>query len=355
IDGLHTYEAVRYDFETWLPKLSPGAVVLFHDTNVRERDFGVWRLWLELEQAYPRHLEFVHSHGLGVLQLNNAPPGKERAWLVPDSPEQRIVLGFFAAMSTWHLERYDLQEAREQTARLNQIISELSGPKTAANAERDRPEQEAPRFAALRDSPSWRLLAPPARLARRAVRVFRGRTDFGALFDARWYLDTNPDVREAQLDPLEHFIYHGGFEGRSPHPLFDTRWYVDTYPDVRDAHINPLAHFVKFGWREGRSPHPLFDLRWYLATYPDIRNAGVNPLDHYIRPGAAELRNPNRDFDAAAYVAAHPDAAANPLLHFVTATQDAGNDPASASRATDVREYLPRGAAAVRPQPEAIV
>ena len=69
VNGLHTYEAVRHNFESWLPKLSSQAVVMFHDINER----GVRRFWAELTQRYPT-FEFLHGQGLGVLAAGEQPP-----------------------------------------------------------------------------------------------------------------------------------------------------------------------------------------------------------------------------------------------------------------------------------------
>jgi len=70
IDGLHTYEAVKHDFESWLPKVNKkNGIILFHDVCEKSEDFGVYKLWEEFEEKY-KTITFKHSHGLGVIFLN---------------------------------------------------------------------------------------------------------------------------------------------------------------------------------------------------------------------------------------------------------------------------------------------
>ena len=66
IDGLHTYEAVKHDFETWLPKMSrAGSSCSMTRTFTNEASAFIGYS-AELEGRYPA-FEFLHHFGLGVL------------------------------------------------------------------------------------------------------------------------------------------------------------------------------------------------------------------------------------------------------------------------------------------------
>jgi len=105
------------------------------------------------------------------------------------------------------------------------------------------------------------------------------------LFDAAFYLERYPDVRQAGMNPLWHYLRHGAAEGRKPHRLFEPDYYLGCCPEARNV-ANPLLHFVQTGGRLG-NPHPLFDCKAYLAEHPDAAQRGVNPLMHYIGQKAA--------------------------------------------------------------------
>lgn len=107
IDGLHTYEAVKHDFETWLPKLSPRGVIVIHDINVREREFGVWKLWDQLKTQHPS-FEFTHGHGLGIIAVSSTyPPALDI--LLKSSVEPTPIRRFFRELGLGLEYEYALQ------------------------------------------------------------------------------------------------------------------------------------------------------------------------------------------------------------------------------------------------------
>jgi GT2 family glycosyltransferase len=71
-------------------------------------------------------------------------------------------------------------------------------------------------------------------------------------FDELFYLESNLDVADSNIDPFFHYTHHGWREGRKPNRWFDPLYYFDRYPDILRNEIEPLAHFLRYGKEEGR-------------------------------------------------------------------------------------------------------
>lgn len=64
-------------------------------------------------------------------------------------------------------------------------------------------------------------------------------------FDGEYYLQHNPDVAAAGVDPATHFHTHGWKERRRPSRYFDTNFYLNIQPELLEANINPLVHHLR--------------------------------------------------------------------------------------------------------------
>jgi lipopolysaccharide biosynthesis protein len=179
IDGRHFYDDVKHDFEAWRRKLSERAVVLFHDTNVRERNFGVFRLWEELRTEFPS-FEFLHGHGLGVLGYGKTIPDQVMALFRAGSDplmavEIRAVYGRLG-VAVLREQEAQVPDVAARDAEIKQLTARLRAQEvqmasvTASLSARERD------ILALRKSTSWRITAP-LRLVRgmhwRAISGFR--------------------------------------------------------------------------------------------------------------------------------------------------------------------------------------
>jgi hypothetical protein len=376
LDGFHTYEAVSEDLRQWWPKLSRRAVLLMHDTNVRERDFGAWRVWEELKTRFP-HFEFLHGHGLGVLAVGTDIP-EPVAWLLSrssaDNPEAHLIRQFFARVGgvisaraavdglqqqlvQSRAERDELAAAARNhaldVARLQQAINDgrtqherVEAELRTENSKRAEVAEAIRRERASLEDDVARLTSEIATLTDRlevATAAVDRRSQLVAELRARLAPDESPDANAdsgSVLSPAVNAV-QGAVSRFVPSSRLRRLARIAKTPGAlgllpangrgpRRSALRCLRHPGHLHEAHVIAVSGLFDERFYEQSNPDILGSRLTPLAHYVLKGAREGRNPHPLFDGAYYLRTNPDVASarvNPLVHYCRTGAKEGRNP----------------------------
>jgi GT2 family glycosyltransferase len=331
-------------------------------TDIKERDERIQQLVSEVTDLRDKYSSFQ-----GLVAERESEVNKLKAFLRQrDSRIEQLnsEMGdlrdvFSASRGTIAEREWELNKLNSAMKGKDEQILQLNAEKVNLQGEIDSLQMQVSSYRldmeAILNSTSWKLTAP-LRWISVSARGFKHKLKTArylfnrqywiikksALFDVAYYLEKNPDVAQARINPIVHYLKFGAKEERDPHPLFDSSFYLAQNPDVAETGTNPLAHFIKFGANEGREPKsfngqykliktsPLFDTKYYLEQNPDLAKSGLDPVAHYLEVGASEGKNPHPLFDTSFYLLKNPDvekAGMNPLVHFLEIGADEGREP----------------------------
>lgn len=145
------------------------------------------------------------------------------------------------------------------------------------------------------------------------------RPNLTPFFDRKYYETMNPDVIDAGLDPLYHFVRWGISERRAPHPLVSVTWIFD---DLSETTVSkdPIGTLLDIILANVKTPNPYFDIDYYKEQYSIARSYQGGALKHYLECGDAIVSRPNAYFDPDWYQTRYSDLVGGPVdlfIHFV--------------------------------------
>jgi len=376
LDGRHFYEDIKQDFAAWESKLSEHAVILFHDTNVRERQFGVWRFFDELRSSR-MSFEFLHGYGLGILAWGNVMPEPlRRLFELPVSAAAELQSAY-ARLGSSLMDINRLRHARELLAqrdeniqRQNQVLEKLNHEaevhaseheqliqfqgmvrdqeKTIASQDREIEKQkelvdrlELNVSALQAGSDQWKMKADQQQVENRQLRMEVGRLD-QELHTARLHIVAVENDRQEHRVHLAALGTEADILRARLHSMEQSRTWRLTRPFrvalvkggmlfreyALGRKVNPFFHALVAFRLVSRSG--LFDPVYYRQTYPSVARSRIPPILHYLVYGWREGKNPHPLFDTCWYREQYPDVAANgvhPLVHYLRKGWREGKDP----------------------------
>ncbi|WP_141727507.1 hypothetical protein [Burkholderia seminalis] len=124
------------------------------------------------------------------------------------------------------------------------------------------------------------------------------------------YWKFNPDVAHTLTDPLLHYVSHGHGERRefsradisfeksrniySPEEIgaarqffqFNSDFYLENRPDLKNAGVDPFEHYLVFGEAERAQPSRFFDPSYYKEKYSSsLERWPHSALEHFLSIG----------------------------------------------------------------------